>query len=78
MSTVLARIVDVWHPAPGGAREGPGEAPRKGSIKRFWPSAAGGAYNAKITAIPHEAISLVSVKTVKLPAVFDKFADTRF
>ena len=47
---------------PGGAREAPEKVPEKGPIRRFWPSAAGGADNAKITAIPREAVSLFRSK----------------
>ena len=51
---------------PRGAREGPGEALRKGLIKRFWPSAAGGADSANIIAIPREAASVLLPKANKL------------
>ena len=36
--------------------EGAGQAPEKGLIRRFGPSAAGGAHNEKITAKPREAV----------------------
>ena len=56
MSTVLARIVDFWHPAPGGGREGPGEAPRKGSIRRFLSFGGRRRTQRQIMAIPREAV----------------------
>ena len=36
--------------------EGAGQAPEKGLIRRFGPSAAGGAHSEKITAKPREAV----------------------
>ena len=40
--------------SPEGAREVPETVPEKGSSRRFWPAAAGGARNGNITAKPRE------------------------